>query len=148
MAVAHQRRVWQQPIPALIAAAENVLRTDIYCLDAPLPAFHRGRLALLGDAAHAMTPNLGQGGCQAIEDAVVLAAVAGQDGGLARYTAQRLARTTAIAGQSRRIGRLTQLANPVGVGLRDAGMWLAGRLGPNLVIRQVEPVLSWRPPAG
>ncbi|MFH8570193.1 FAD-dependent monooxygenase [Streptomyces sp. NPDC017993] len=38
---------------------------------APPPAFHRGRVALLGDAVHPMTPNLGQGGRQAIEDAVV-----------------------------------------------------------------------------
>jgi 2-polyprenyl-6-methoxyphenol hydroxylase-like FAD-dependent oxidoreductase len=61
----------------------------------PLPAYHRGPVALLGDAAHAMTPNLGQGACQAIEDAVVLAWVAGPaDAGtgapdLAAYTAPR-----------------------------------------------------------
>ncbi|MFF3440295.1 FAD-dependent oxidoreductase [Streptosporangium sp. NPDC002721] len=70
---------WHSPIPELLAAAspEKVLRNDIRYLATPLPAMHRGRVALLGDAAHAMTPNMGQGACQAIEDAVVLAHVVG-----------------------------------------------------------------------
>ncbi|MER6827067.1 FAD-dependent oxidoreductase [Streptosporangium sp. NPDC000563] len=74
---------WHSPIPELLAAAssEKVLRNDIRYLATPLPAMHRGRVALLGDAAHAMTPNLGQGACQAIEDAVVLAHVVGDGEG-------------------------------------------------------------------
>ncbi len=50
-----------------------LLRNDVHDLPEPLPALHRGKIVLLGDAAHPMTPNLGQGACQAIEDAVVLA---------------------------------------------------------------------------
>ncbi|MEU4829617.1 FAD-dependent monooxygenase [Streptosporangium sp. NPDC023615] len=70
---------WHSPIPELLAAASPraVLRNDVHHLATPLPAMHRGRVALLGDAAHAMTPNMGQGACQAIEDAVVLAHVMG-----------------------------------------------------------------------
>ncbi|GAA0316301.1 hypothetical protein GCM10010302_64260 [Streptomyces polychromogenes] len=69
---------WHDPIPALLERVgrldpAEILRNDLYDLAAPLPALHRGRIAWLGDAAHAMAPNLGQGGCQAIEDAVVLA---------------------------------------------------------------------------
>ncbi|MGI5287524.1 FAD-dependent monooxygenase [Nonomuraea polychroma] len=70
---------WHDPIPALLRAADPgmVIRNDVYFFDTPLPAFHRGKVALVGDAAHPMTPNLGQGACQAIEDAVVLAHLAG-----------------------------------------------------------------------
>ncbi|MEX0167883.1 FAD-dependent monooxygenase [Streptomyces sp. LMG1-1-1.1] len=69
---------WHDPIPALLDRvdlldATDVLRHDLHELAAPLPRLHHGRIAWLGDAAHAMAPNLGQGGCQAIEDAVILA---------------------------------------------------------------------------
>jgi 2-polyprenyl-6-methoxyphenol hydroxylase-like FAD-dependent oxidoreductase len=62
------------PIPAIIerTPVEETIRTDLYDLS-PLKRWWQGRVILLGDAAHAMTPNLGQGGAQAIEDALVLA---------------------------------------------------------------------------
>jgi 2-polyprenyl-6-methoxyphenol hydroxylase-like FAD-dependent oxidoreductase len=138
---------WHDPIPELVAAGKDVLRTDIRCLDRPLPRFHEGKVALLGDAAHAMTPNLGQGACQAIEDALVLAARAGSPDGLARYSAERVPRTTVIAAASRRVARLANLANPAVAGLRDTAMAVAGKLGPNLLLRQTDPIFSWRPPA-
>ncbi|WP_284044437.1 FAD-dependent monooxygenase [Actinoplanes sp. M2I2] len=133
---------WHAPIPALIEAAGDVIRTDIRCLDPTPPTFHRGRVALLGDAAHAMTPNLGQGACQALEDAVVLATHAGS---LDRYSAERVPRTSAVAAASRRIAHLAGLHGPAAA-LRNAGMALAGKLGPSLVLRQMDPVLTWRPP--
>ena len=69
---------WHDPIPELLSAAspQQVLHHDVEELARPLPAFHRGRVALLGDAAHPMTPNLGHGGCQALEDAAVIARLA------------------------------------------------------------------------
>ena len=62
------------PIPAIIERTpmEEIIRTDLYDLS-PLKRWWQGRVILLGDAAHAMTPDLGQGGAQAIEDAMVLA---------------------------------------------------------------------------
>jgi 2-polyprenyl-6-methoxyphenol hydroxylase-like FAD-dependent oxidoreductase len=137
---------WHDPIPEVMASATEVLRTDIRCLDRPPERFHVGRVALLGDAAHAMTPHLGQGACQAIEDAVVLAAVAGQPDGLARYTAARRPRTAMVAGRSRRVSQLTRLSGRVPVALRDAALRLSNR-GRGAVIRQMAPVLGWRPPA-
>ncbi|WP_289007925.1 FAD-dependent monooxygenase [uncultured Thermomonospora sp.] len=140
---------WHDPIPGLLAQADpaRILRNDIYFMEPPLPAFHRGRVVLLGDAAHPMTPHLGQGACQAIEDAIVLAHEVTDGGGPAAYTAARLPRTTEIMRRSRRIGRLAALQNPLLVALRDAAMWTANRLGPSLVLRQGDPVFAWRPPA-
>ncbi len=64
---------WPDPVQRLMVRLDRVTvnRLEICDLD-PLERFVRGRVALLGDAAHATTPTLGQGGCQAIEDAEVL----------------------------------------------------------------------------
>lgn len=84
---------WHHPIPALVeaAAGSEILRHDLYELP-DLASFIRGSVALLGDAAHAMTPNLGQGACQALEDAATLADTAPD---LASYDRERRARTSA-----------------------------------------------------
>jgi 2-polyprenyl-6-methoxyphenol hydroxylase-like FAD-dependent oxidoreductase len=137
---------WHEPIPALIGALgpDDVLRNDVYWLAEPLPAYHRGRVALLGDAAHAMTPHLGQGACQAIEDAVVLAGPATD---LAGYTAARMARTRMVVTASDRATRLTATTSRPAVVARNAAVWLAGHLAPGLMIRQMAPIASWTPPA-
>ena len=64
---------WHAPIQTLIEAAPEVtiLRNDVYDRP-PLRRWGQGRMTVLGDAAHPMTPNMGQGACQALEDAVVL----------------------------------------------------------------------------
>ncbi len=61
------------PIPAILATTplENIVKTDMYDFK-PIPKWHEGRVCLIGDAAHAMTPNMGQGGGQAVEDAYFL----------------------------------------------------------------------------
>ncbi|MCJ0874839.1 FAD-dependent monooxygenase [Streptomyces sp. AP-93] len=115
---------WHDPIPALLERIDPaaVLQHDLYDLAAPLPVFHRGRLAWLGDAAHAMTPNLGQGGCQAVEDAAVLAHLldgADVPAALAAYSAARCARTDALRVRSRRAGRVAALTHPLAVAARD-----------------------------
>ncbi|SEG93356.1 2-polyprenyl-6-methoxyphenol hydroxylase [Nonomuraea solani] len=138
---------WHDPIPALLEAAGpgRILRNDIYHHATPLPAYHRGKVALVGDAAHAMTPNLGQGACQAIEDGVVLAHVAGGD--LAAYSAARMERTTKIVRRSAALCRISQWRNPIAVGLRDHGLATAARLSPDLMLRSMDEMLRWRPPA-
>jgi 2-polyprenyl-6-methoxyphenol hydroxylase-like FAD-dependent oxidoreductase len=114
---------WHLPIPALLAATapETVLSLDIYDLTLPLPAFVVGRVALLGDAAHAMTPDVGQGAGQAIEDAVVLAAAltrGSMSEALVRYDAERRKRTQQILKAARRTGRFAQTQGTVGVAVR------------------------------
>ena len=65
---------WAFDLPDVLAATpdDRILQNDIYDRP-PARRWHRGRVVLLGDAAHPTTPNLGQGACMAIEDAVVLA---------------------------------------------------------------------------
>ena len=146
---------WHEPIPGLLAITrpQDVLRHDVAELAASLPSFHRGRAALLGDAAHPMTPNLGQGACQALEDAAViswLAAGTGPDsvtGMLARYTAARLPRTTNVVRWSRRAATMTTWASPPAVAFRNTVARLTGRLAPGAALRGLAAIYGWQPPA-
>ncbi|MCZ7374567.1 FAD-dependent oxidoreductase [Micromonospora sp. WMMC250] len=144
---------WHDPIPALMAATPPgvVLRNDIHHLAVPLPTYVRGRVALLGDAAHAMTPNLGQGAGQAIEDAVVLGAACAAGAtavpaALAAYDEQRRPRSQAVARASFVAGRFgQQLRNPIAVAMRDNAL----RLTPaRAALRSMARYADWRPPVG
>jgi 2-polyprenyl-6-methoxyphenol hydroxylase-like FAD-dependent oxidoreductase len=138
---------WPDPIPALLDSVpeDGVLRHDIYTLP-PLSGYVSGRMVLLGDAAHAMTPTLGQGGCQALEDAVVLAECLGGvpdlAAALARYDRLRRSRTQRVARRSARLGAVGSWAWPPAVMARDLG----ARLLPTaLALRSLKPILDWRP---
>jgi 2-polyprenyl-6-methoxyphenol hydroxylase-like FAD-dependent oxidoreductase len=117
------RADWHPCVPALIEAtpARAIHVVETAQLARPLPTFALGRIALLGDAAHAMTPDLGQGACQAFEDAVALASVLGPDvpATLARYDALRRPRTSTMQRQCRQTHRMLTLHGPA-ARLRDA----------------------------
>ncbi|GMU02094.1 NAD(P)/FAD-dependent oxidoreductase [Corallococcus caeni] len=116
---------WHAPIARVLAATppERVLRTDIHDRP-PVRSWSRGRVTLLGDAAHPMTPNLGQGGCQAIEDGVVLGecltAPGGVEDALKAYESRRVRRANALVVMSWRMGRLAQWESPAARFVRDA----------------------------
>ncbi|WP_406509558.1 FAD-dependent oxidoreductase [Streptomyces sp. NBC_00212] len=143
---------WHDPIPAVLDAAEGgpVLRNDVHWMAEALPAHHRGRVALIGDAAHAMAPTLGQGGNQAIEDAIVLAHHADPHGdlatGLAHYTAERLPRTMGIVRKAERTARINMLRNPVGIAVRNTLISAVSVLCPAFPLRSFADIATWQPP--
>ncbi|MFO0914004.1 MAG: FAD-dependent monooxygenase [Pirellulales bacterium] len=106
------------PIPELLrrTAASDVIHTELNEIWRSRRWWSE-RVVLLGDAAHAMTPNLGQGGAQAIEDAYVLADVLAEhselNAGLATYQRRRQARVAWIAATARRIGQLAHWEQPL-----------------------------------
>jgi len=106
---------------------DQLIWNDIIDLK-PLRQFAFGNIVLMGDAAHATTPNLGQGACMAIEDAVILANCLAQNAepivAFQRFEARRLRRTRNIIKDSRRLGRIAQLEHPFLVKLRNAAVRL------------------------
>lgn len=118
---------YHSPIPELLTLTtdEQVIWGDIIDLK-PLPRFNFGRVLLLGDAAHATTPNMGQGAGQAVEDAAVLASCLAQANGIESafqaFDYQRRPRTTRIVNQSWQLGKVAQLEQPWLVSLRNAVM--------------------------
>ncbi|GAA3012428.1 FAD-dependent monooxygenase [Streptosporangium longisporum] len=150
-----RRRVqgWHDPIPRLLEATapEAVLHHDITDLD-PLSGYVRGRVVLLGDAAHAMHPDMAQGAAQSLEDAVVLAAALAESGddipaALARYDERRRPRTQTIVRQARAKGLGSTSGNAVGYHLRTTALRLVpSSRWPALAAKALAPVWDWTPP--
>jgi 2-polyprenyl-6-methoxyphenol hydroxylase-like FAD-dependent oxidoreductase len=134
---------WHEPISAVVEAADEsaILRNDVYYLES-LPRGSDGRVVLVGDAAHATTPGVGQGAAQAIEDAVVLVdRLATSDeltAALAGYEAIRRPRADAVLKTSRRVDKAAQLANPLACRLRNA---VVRHLPERSQRRQLEPLV-------
>ena len=136
---------WAPQIRALIAAADE-WRIWPLVERAARPTWSNGRIALLGDAAHAMLPFLAQGAAQAIEDAAALAAhlTPGADvaGALAAYGAARAPRAARIQDESRRQARRYHLGAPASL-VRD--MVLRG-LGPARLTTRYDWLYGGRAP--
>ncbi len=121
---------WHAPITDVLRATrpEELIRTDIFDRD-PVRTWHKGRVALLGDAAHPMTPNLGQGGCQAVEDADVLCEVLATSDdvelALRRYETARVQRANHVVEDARRFGAVAHWSSGPAVWLRTALVKLA-----------------------
>jgi 2-polyprenyl-6-methoxyphenol hydroxylase-like FAD-dependent oxidoreductase len=135
---------WHEPVRQVLESADesSILRNDVYYLD-PLDTWSRGRVVLLGDAAHATTPGIGQGAAQAIEDAVVLGRALAAPGeltlALGAYEARRRPRTALVLKLSRRADRAGQLDGRLASAVRNVIV----RLQPAAAQRrQLAPIVS------
>lgn len=118
---------FQGPVPQILDRLEahsTLIWNDLE--EVVVPSWVKGRVALLGDAAHGMTPNMGQGAAMAIEDAFVLSRELRESSSveeaLRRYEGLRRGRVTRVQDQSRRIGRVAQWESRLLCGLRNFGM--------------------------
>lgn len=101
---------------------EALIHSDLYDI-APMRQWYNGRIVLLGDAAHATTPNLGQGAGQAIEDAYVLAKWLATEKNIAtafeQYRRQRIKRVHMLVNTSWQLARITNWKGPLLAALRN-----------------------------
>lgn len=118
---------YHQPIPKLLKLIKpkQMIHRDILDI-VPMQCFYSNRIAFIGDAAHAFTPNLGQGACQAIEDAILLAQSISdhnhyQDA-FAAFDASRRKRIEWISNQSWTLGKMAQFDHPLMAMFRNTFM--------------------------
>ena len=115
---------WAKPVPQILEATpENaIIRNDLADRE-PSENWYKGRICLLGDAAHPTTPNLGQGAGMGIESAEVLADCIDKHESIEvvfqAYYDLRKKRTTSITNQSWKIGKMTGIKNKLAIGLRN-----------------------------
>jgi 2-polyprenyl-6-methoxyphenol hydroxylase-like FAD-dependent oxidoreductase len=133
---------WHQPIDAILAATPPQDRSFVELADLPrLPRWRRESTVLVGDAAHAMTPNLGQGAAQALLDVAELKhqlTSRPPARALPIYERRRKRRAERIVWQSRALGRAGQVSSPLAAQLRDA---VARSVPESLLARQMASVL-------
>ncbi len=116
---------YHAPIPEILEATSNdsLIHNDILDIK-PIKQFAFDNILLVGDAAHATTPNLGQGACQAIEDAMVLANSLDQYSGVqqaySHFNQLRQEKTTYIIKTSHTLGNIAQWTNPLAVTIRNS----------------------------
>jgi salicylate hydroxylase len=124
---------WHESLKRLFSASQIWYKWALYDRD-PIPQWTKGRVTVLGDAAHPMLPYLGQGACQAMEDGCVLAMAleAMPDdipGALQLYERSRRPRASQVVLEARARGVDNHLVSPLAALKRDALIWLRQRIG-------------------
>ncbi len=118
---------YHSPIPELIQRTreDELIWNDVIDLN-PIDRFAFGKVLLIGDAAHATTPNMGQGAGQAIEDAIILSKVLRnkrkKEDAFIEFEKLRMPKTTKIVNLSWKIGKMAQLEHPFQIGIRNSLM--------------------------
>ncbi|TCK26933.1 FAD-dependent monooxygenase [Pseudonocardia endophytica] len=140
---------WAPELTELVAATDpsNLVRHDVFHVAPPLPSYVRGRVALAGDAAHALVPTMGQGANTALEDGVTLGPLLrGADlaAGLRAYDTARRPRTQRIARRSLQVQRMgADLVGRWPRAVRDALLRLTP---PGPMARAGARDITWTPP--
>lgn len=120
------------------AKPAEIFHDDLYDLK-PLAKWHQDHVMLLGDAAHATTPNLGQGGCQAIEDAWYLAEYLERNDNVAEafaaYEQFRRPKVNFVVNTSFMIGKMSNLGGFLGHRLRN---WVLSATPKKMAEQQLE----------
>lgn len=135
---------WHSPISDLIDNTENILKNS--SIDRkPHRGWTKGNVTLIGDAAHPSTPNLGQGGCMAIEGAYILAKSIQKHGltkkAFDRYEELQYPRSENIVIESLKLGKMGQITNPVLIALRN----FAFKVMPSSVaMKMIDKYFSYR----
>jgi 2-polyprenyl-6-methoxyphenol hydroxylase-like FAD-dependent oxidoreductase len=114
---------YHSPIASLISHGQALLKVNIYDIQS-LPRWHRGRVVLIGDAAHAVSPNAGQGASMALEDALYLAKLlrdhpADYEHACMRFEIDRKPRVERIVAEGRRKGTDKEVVSPLQSKIRE-----------------------------
>ncbi|MFJ8578734.1 FAD-dependent oxidoreductase [Micromonospora sp. NPDC093277] len=143
---------WPAPIAELLDATDpaDLVQREIRELR-PLPRSYGfpagpGGVVLLGDAAHAMPPHLGQGACLAFEDAATLSALLRESrlpDAVAAYDRLRRPRAATMVRQTRRMSAVLQTRGRLALRARDAAL---GTISPRLRNTAASAAASWQPP--
>ncbi len=117
----NQHRGWAEPVPTILRGAQRILSGPIYDLQ-DLKTWSKGRVVLIGDAAHAISPHAGQGVSLALEDAICLAKClrdASYPHAFAAYQARRNGRVVKIIAEARKRGEAKHTLTPGAAKIRD-----------------------------
>jgi FAD-dependent urate hydroxylase len=133
-----------EPVAEIIGSTEGPIeRWPLYEMP-PIPRWHEGPVCLVGDAAHATTPHVGQGASLAMEDAIVLARclrdVPGPEAAFAAYERARRERVEKVVAMARRMGNQKSPSGAFGRAVRDLVLPLFLKMG----VKATEPIYAYR----
>lgn len=135
---------WHSPIPELIKNTDTILKNSLTDRK-PHKGWTNGHVTLLGDAAHPIIPNLGQGGCMAVEGAYILAKAIQKYGlnekSFKRYEELHFPRSENIVNESLKFGKIGQMTNPILIGLRNFAMWA---IPSRVAMKMIDKYFSYR----